>query len=282
MKTCLKDDETQRAVDRVKTTFSPATPCVNVGADGYCTGPCQGAICCGCADYKPQTAVTVADGTVTMPALALEHPTCTTTAEAVRFDLAMAKQHGTMSLAYLARAGWRLACEKESVGHGAWLNVCKEMGISADTAGRYIKFYYGTVGEHMRAQGAAHRLVENLTDAMIEEATAGLESKTATGAMIELGIVKRPAGWGGARENAGRKSKDDAEVSAEKAVSEAAVRAELSAEEGRDLVAKLAGWALGADDGFGTLPDGELARAVKTLKQVLARAEEIKAAREVR
>ena len=139
-----------------------------------------------------------------VPALVLEHPMCTSTAEAVRFDLAMAKQHGTMSLAYLARAGWRLACEKESVGHGAWLNVCKELGISADTAGRYIKFYYGTVGEHLRAQGTAHRLVENLTDAMIEEATAGLESKTATGAMIELGIVKRPAGWGGAREGAGR------------------------------------------------------------------------------
>ena len=41
-----------------------------------------------------------------------------------------------------------------------------------------------------------------------------------------------------------------------------------------------AGWALGADDGFGALSDGELARVVKTLKQVLARAEEIQSARE--
>ena len=70
-----------------------------------------------------------------IPALVLEHPTCTTTAEAVRFDLAMAKQHGALTLAYLARAGWRLACEKESVGHGAWMDMCKELGISADTAG---------------------------------------------------------------------------------------------------------------------------------------------------
>ncbi len=204
MKTCLKDDETQKAVDRVKANISPKIPCVNADADGYCTRNGGGFICFKCTDYKPVTAVAVADGTATVPALVLQHPTCTTTAEAVRFDLAMAKQHGTMSLAYLARAGWRLACEKESVGHGAWLNVCKELGISADTAGRYIKFYYGTVGERLRAQGAAHRLVENLTDAMIEEATEGLESKTATGAMIELGIVKRPAGWGGAREGAGR------------------------------------------------------------------------------
>ena len=149
-----------------------------------------------------------------IPALVLEHPTCTTTAEAVRFDLAMAKQHGALTLAYLARAGWRLACEKESVGHGAWMDMCKELGISADTAGRYIKFYYSTVGEHLRAQGTAHRLVENLTDAMIEEATAGLESKTATGAMIELGIVKRPPGWGGERERAGRKAAAAAEAAA--------------------------------------------------------------------
>ena len=48
--------------------------------------------------------------------------------------------------------------------------------------------------------------MEDLTDKMIAEATAGLESKTATGAMIELGIVKRPPGWGGAREGAGRKA----------------------------------------------------------------------------
>ena len=139
-----------------------------------------------------------------VPALVLEHPTCATPTEAVRFDLDMAKQHGALTLAYLARAGWRLACAKEGVVHGVWMDMCKELGISADTAGRYIKFYYGTVGERLRAQGTAHRLVENLTDAMIEEATAGLESKTATGAMIELGIVKRPAGWGGAREGAGR------------------------------------------------------------------------------
>jgi len=191
----------------VKTTFSPATPCVNVGADGYCTGPCQGAICCGCADYKPVTAVTVADGSATMPALVLEHPVCATPAEAVRFDLKMAKKHGAMTLAYLARAGWRLACEKQGAGYGAWDNwIEKNVGISKSTADRYIKFYYSTVGEHLRAQGTAHRLVDELTDKMIEEATAGLESKTATGAMIELGIVKRPPGWGGEREGAGRKA----------------------------------------------------------------------------
>jgi len=151
-----------------------------------------------------------------VPALPLEPAPAGTPAEAVKFDLGMAKRHGALTLAYLARAGWRLACEKEGVGHGEWLVMCeKEVGISADTASRYIKFYHATVGAHLRAQGAAHRLVDNLTDAMIEEACAGLESKTATGAMIELGIVKRPANWGGARENAGRKARDAAAEAAE-------------------------------------------------------------------
>lgn len=137
----------------------------------------------------------------------LETPPAVTTAEAVRFDLGMAKKCGAMTLAYLARAGWRLACEKQGLAHGAWLEWCKNnLGISDDTASRYIKFYYSTVGEHLRAQGTAHRLVDELTDKMIEDATAGLESKTATGAMIELGIVKRPPGWGGEREGAGRKA----------------------------------------------------------------------------
>ena len=141
------------------------------------------------------------------PAIILETPPAATAAEAVKFDLGMARHHGSLTLAYLARAGWRLACEKQGVGHGAWLEWCKnELGMSDDTASRYIKFYYSTVGEHLRAQGTAHRLVDELTDKMIEEATAGLESKTATGAMIELGIVKRPPGWGGEREGAGRKA----------------------------------------------------------------------------
>ena len=137
----------------------------------------------------------------------LEVPQVATPAESVNFDLKMAKKHGALTLAYLARAGWKLACEKQALSHGEWRAWCEgSVGVSHDTADRYIKFYYSTVGEHLRAQGTAHRLVENLTDKMIEEATAGLESKTATGAMIELGIVKRPPGWGGEREGAGRKA----------------------------------------------------------------------------
>lgn len=151
----------------------------------------------------------------TLQEMHLEIPQVATPAESVNFDLRMAKKHGALTLAYLARAGWKLACEKQALSHGEWRAWCEgSVGVSHDTADRYIKFYYSTVGEHLRAQGTAHRLVENLTDAMIEEATAGLESKTATGAMIELGIVKRPAGWGGEREGAGRKAAAAAEAAA--------------------------------------------------------------------
>lgn len=197
--------ETARTVAQARKTMAPKVPCINADEDGYCTGPCDGALCCKCTDYQPRQA----DCTAAAPALPLEPAPAGTAAEAVKFDLGMAKRHGALTLAYLARAGWRLACEKEGVGHGEWLVMCeKDIGISADTASRYIKFYHATVGAHLRAQGAAHRLVDNLTDAMIEEACAGLESKTATGAMIELGIVKRPANWGGARDGAGRKPRD--------------------------------------------------------------------------
>ena len=206
-----KSTDQVHAVAKIKTELSPSTPCVHADAEGYCTGTCEGAICCKCTDYQPRQADCTADA----PALPLEPAPAGTPAEAVKFDLGMAKRHGALTLAYLARAGWRLACEKEGVGHGEWLVMCeKDIGISADTASRYIKFYYSTVGAYLHAQGIGRRLVDNLTDAMIEEACAGLESKTATGAMIELGIVKRPANWGGARENAGRKSKDDAAAEA--------------------------------------------------------------------
>lgn len=203
MKTCLKDNETQLTVDRIKTTFSPATPCVNVGADGYCTGPCQGAICCGCADYKPQTAVATREAMD----FALEQAQGTTAAECVKFDLDMAAHHGSMSLAYLARAGWRLAHEKFSIGHGGWRNWCAEnLPISYKQADNYIKFYNKTVTRWRESQGLANTMVAELTDKMIAAATADLDAQTATGAMIELGIVRRPPGWGGEREGAGRKA----------------------------------------------------------------------------
>ena len=87
-----------------------------------------------------------------------------------------------------------------------WKSWCREtVGISEDTANRYIQFYNKTVTRWRESQGLANAMVAELTDKMIAAATADIDANTATGAMIELGIVKRPPGWGGAREGAGRK-----------------------------------------------------------------------------
>ena len=196
--------EADNAVARIKAEISPKTPCVHSDADGRCsTGNCQGSICCGCADYKPQTAVATTHAD--LPAIALEQAQGATAAECVKFDLGMANRHGALSLAYLARAGWRLSHQKAEIGRGGWKSWCREtVGISEDTANRYIHFYNKTVTRWRESQGLANAMVAELTDKMIAAATADIDAQTATGAMIELGIVKRPAGWGGAREGAGR------------------------------------------------------------------------------
>lgn len=200
-------------------------------------------------------------------------------AERVRFHVAQAREHGRCAVAHIIEAGRELAIQKQLLGYGQWNAWCdKNLGIARCTADRYIEVFQRTVGEQRIAQGVAFN--KKILKKELEAATVGMEEKTVRQAMIEIGVIKPNSDHGGAREGAGRKPKGDAEVAAEKAASEASIRAELSAEEGRDLVQKLAGWALGADDGFGALSDGELARVVKTLKQVLARAEEIQSARE--
>ena len=143
-------------------------------------------------------------------------------ADCIRFDLGMASHHGALSVAYLARAGWRLAHEKMSLGYGAWGLWCEEkISLSQKQADRYIAFYHATVGKWREAQGLANSMVEELTDKMIAAATAGLEYKTGTKAMEDLGIIRRPKGWGGERAGAGRKRKTVEEELDEVANSEA-------------------------------------------------------------
>lgn len=220
-----KSTEQERAVATVKAQISPAIPCVNADEEGYCTGPCEGSICCKCASYRQVNPAPVVPEAVQPSALAvrevaLEAPASSTPAECISFDLGMSKSHATASICYLARAGWRLALERQGMAHGAWVNFCQNhVGISDDTARRYIKFFQETVGK-FRTNHGLPAMVTELTDKMIAAATADIESKTATGAMIELGVMRRPPGHGGARPGAGRKPKD-ADVAAElKAVTE--------------------------------------------------------------
>lgn len=217
-----KNPKTTPAVAYVKEKFSPKVPCVNADAEGYCTGPCEGSLCFKCASYQPVKPAAVVPKVVQSSALtvrdaALETPDYTSPAECISFDLGMAKRCATASIYYLVRAGWRLAFERQGMEHGAWLAFCQNhVGISVETARRYIEFYKATVGE-WRAKNHLPTMVTELTDKMIAAATADIKSTTATGAMIELGVMKRTK-WGGKREGAGNKKKD---VAAElKAVTE--------------------------------------------------------------
>ena len=186
-------------------------------------------------------------------------------------------------------AGWVLSVARSTCAHGQWMTwLAQNVSFGKSTATNYINLYAKTLG---KARANARRPIELTVEPTINELESAAHDVdgTALSKLYRSTRIMADGKWGGDRsdkaaENGHRvgrpTKKDEAEVAAEKAASEASIRAELSAEEGRDLVQKLAGWALGADDGFGALSDGELARTVKTLKQVLARAEEIQSARE--
>lgn len=230
MKKKPQESAQKTAVDRVKARISPAMPCVNADKEGYCTGPCEGSLCFKCASYQPVKPAAVVPKVVQSSALtvrdvALEAPDYTSPAECISFDLGMARKLATASIYYLVRAGWRLARERQGMEHGAWIDFCQNhVGISVETARRYIEFYKATVGE-WRAKNHQPTMVTELTDKMIAAATADIKSTTATGAMIELGVMKRTK-WGGDRteraaangHTVGRKPKDVA--AALKAVTE--------------------------------------------------------------
>ena len=56
MKKRSKKSSTDVARERVKAQFAPKVPCKNVDAEGFCTGPVAGSLCCKCADYSPRDA----------------------------------------------------------------------------------------------------------------------------------------------------------------------------------------------------------------------------------
>lgn len=263
----------ETAVDRVKARISPAIPCVNADKEGYCTGPCEGSLCFKCASYQPIKPAPVVPEAVQPSALAvrevaLEAPCSATPAECISFDLGMAKSHATASICYLARAGWRLAIERQGMAHGAWIDFCQNhVGISVETARRYIMFFQETVGK-FRTNHGLPAMVTELTDKMIAAATADIESKTATGAMIELGVMRRPPNHGGFRQGAGRKPKD---VAAElKAVTEHEAVLWASAKGALDTLVKLDA----ERDVFRRLSDDHLAQVSGILTDLSKKAAE--------
>ena len=223
---------------------------------------------------KPATALTVRACEIIFPR-GVE-----TLGEKANFLHAYSVEASKRSTGAAILAGWVLSVARSTCAYGQWNAWLKNnVSFSESTARNYLSLYAQTLGAQRAAMRRPIALDVQPTEDELEAAAHDVDGKSLSALYKSTRLIKASDNWGGAGRNQGRKPKD-ADVAAEKAASEASIRAELSAEEGRDLVQKLAGWALGADDGFGALSDGELARVVKTLKQVLARAEEIQSARE--
>lgn len=124
--------------------------------------------------------------------------------ERINYHVAQARHHGRLSLAHLLAAGWELARQKQSIGYGGWVAWCdKNLEISQQTADRYIEFYSATIGA--RRAEAQVPIETRPTEEELAAATMGMEGKSATRAMADLGIINR-ASWGGPRAGAGRKA----------------------------------------------------------------------------
>jgi len=133
-----------------------------------------------------------------MPPLGkIEEPDYTRPAECINFHLGMAQHHGRVAIAHLIVAGQELAKQKQVLGYGGWNEFCdKELSINRITADRYVKFFYKVIVER-RVAGIPFD--KRVTNKELAEATVGMEGKSATRAMVDLGIIKRNPNQGGDR-----------------------------------------------------------------------------------
>ena len=144
----------------------------------------------------------------------IEEPESASAGERISYHVGMAQHHGRQALAHLMLAGWELAKQKQAVGYGGWKAWCAaNLDMSQDTADRYIMFFSKTIGAARNA--AQIPFAKKPTAKELAAATVGMEQKSATRAMVDLDIIKRPEGWGGNNRGQGRKPKGDAEVAAE-------------------------------------------------------------------
>lgn len=209
MKTCLKDDETQNSVDRVKARISPKTPCVNADADGYCTRNGGGFICCGCADYKPVTAVAVPADKVTalsvrVDTLAIPDGSPAEQANALHHDFL---KSAVSAKVRAVQCGWVLSLQRERLGHGQWLGwIEANLDFAERTVRNYITAFESTVGAYRAQQRRPLPLSEAPTMEEIAAATAGTNEKPLAALYRSTGVVEGDPNHGGAREGAGRKA----------------------------------------------------------------------------
>ena len=158
---------------------------------------------------KNKNSVVVAEPVVVEPLPVFEECKSSDAAERVRFHLSQARVAGRVALAHIIEAGRELALQKQLLGYGQWRAWCNDsLDISHDTADRYIATFQKTIGVQRAAQKVS--LDKKILKKELEAATVGMEEKTVRQAMIEIGVIKQHSAWGGKRDGAGRKAKDDA------------------------------------------------------------------------
>lgn len=158
---------------------------------------------------RNSNAVVVAEPVVVEPLPVFEECESKDAAERVRFHLSQARVAGRVALAHIIEAGRELAIQKQLLGYGQWSNWCDgNLDITQRTADKYIETFQRTIGVQRTAQGVS--LDKKILKKELEAATVGMEEKTVRQAMIEIGVIKSHASWGGKRDGAGRKAKDAA------------------------------------------------------------------------
>ena len=158
---------------------------------------------------KNKNSVVVAEPVVVEPLPVFEQCSSNDAAERVRFHLSHAREHGRCAIAHIIEAGRELAIQKQLLGYGQWATWCdNNLEITQRTADKYIETFQKTIGAARLEQGVA--LEKKILKKELEAATVGMEEKTVRQAMIEIGVIKSHASWGGKRDGAGRKAKDAA------------------------------------------------------------------------
>ena len=158
---------------------------------------------------KNKTSVVVAEPVVVEPLPVFEECKSSNAAERVRFHLSHARVAGRVALAHIIEAGRELTLQKQLLGYGQWATWCdNNLEITQRTADKYIETFQRTVGAARLEQGVG--VDKKILKKELEAATVGMEEKTVRQAMIEIGVIKQHSAWGGKRDGAGRKAKDDA------------------------------------------------------------------------
>lgn len=216
-----KSTEQERAVATVKAQLSPSIPCVNADEEGYCTGPCEGSLCCKCPDYKPRatghepsaepSALTVrACDEITFP------PGVETLGEKANFLHAYSIEASKRSTGAAILAGWVLSVARSTCAHGQWLGWLQQnVNFTIRTANNYLTLYAQTVGARRAEMRRPIPLTTPPTADELEAAAHDVDGKALSALYKSTRLIAAPANWGGAGRGQGRKPRDAEKEAAE-------------------------------------------------------------------